>query len=113
MHLKAQGLICKEGKNDRLVFDRSFTETPLSACINQFDSTIDEIELHRWLATTRHIVQICNMRMFYPDKETLLFDDDASGVLRHVKLQPQAAEAYAHYVGQTICMTIGQSSVLI
>ena len=34
LHLTSQGLICREGKNDRLAFYGSFLETPFFTCMN-------------------------------------------------------------------------------
>ena len=39
--------------------------------------------------------------------EFLLFDDEASGAFRHVKLHPQIAASHAYSVGQTLHMSIG------
>ena len=84
--LGAQGLIWKEGKNDRLVFDGSFLETLFSTRINQIVSTTDEIELHYGTAMARSLVKMHNLRTSYPTKEILLFDEETLGVFRHVKL---------------------------
>ena len=92
-------LYLKRRQNDRLVFDGSFLQTPFSTCINQFALTTDEIKLQYGIAMTRHLVQMRNLRISHPSKEILPFDDDASGVFRHVKLRPQVAEAHAYSVG--------------
>ena len=101
-----QGLFCKEDKSDRLVFDGYFLKTPFSTFINQFASTSDEIELQHGMSMARRLVQICNLRLSHATKEILLFDDDASGVFRHVKLHPQVALDHMHSVGQTLCKPI-------
>ena len=75
-------------KKDRLVFDGSFLETLSSTYTNKIASTTEEIQPHWRLATNRHLVQIFNIRIYYPDKEITLFDDDASGSLLHSKLHP-------------------------
>ena len=61
-------------------------ETPFSTSINTFYSTKDETKLYCGSAMNRHIVQICNIRIFCPDKEILVFNDNASGAFCHAKL---------------------------
>ena len=56
---------------------------------------------------TRYLVQIHDIRISYPDKDILLFDDDASGAFLHAKIHPQVEEAHTHSVGQILCMRIG------
>ena len=70
-------------------------------------STTDEIELQHRTAMTRHLVQMCNLRISHPSKEILTFDNDASGAIRNVKLHSQVAAAHAHSVGQTLHTPIG------
>ena len=101
------GLICKEVKSDRLVLDGSFLETPFSTYINQFASTMDKIELHYGTEMTRHLVQTHDLRTSCPSKDILLFDDEASGVFRHVTLHPYVAASHACSVGQKLCTPIG------
>ena len=55
----------------------------------------------------RHLAQIYIMWVSYPNKDTLLFDDESSGALRHVKLHPQAETSHIHSFGQTLCIPIG------
>ena len=56
---------------------------------------------------TRNLVQIHNLRTLFPSYKNLLFDDDASGAFRHVKLNLQVEEAHVCSVGQTLYMLIG------
>ena len=107
LFLTPQGLICKPGKKDRLVFDGSFTQSPTSTCLNHFTHTSDEIDLHYGSALNRHLVQIYNLRISYPQTDILLFDDDAAGAFRHVKLHPDVAAAHAYSVGQTLYVPTG------
>ena len=54
----------------------------------------------------RHVVQAWNIRISYPDKEILLFNDDASGVFLRVKLYLQVVLAHVYSADQTLCMLI-------
>ena len=55
----------------------------------------------------RHLVQIYNLRISYPRTGILLFNDDAAGEFRHVKLHPDVAAAHAYSVGQTLYFPTG------
>ena len=55
----------------------------------------------------RQLVQMFNIRISYPDKEILLFDDNASGKCSHVKLQPQVVASHAYSFVQNLCIPIG------
>ena len=45
MHLKAQGLLVKSRKKDRLVFDEAHLVSTFSICINDFPKVKDKIKL--------------------------------------------------------------------
>ena len=107
LHLTPQGLICKEGKIDLLIFNGSFLETPFSTCVNQFASTSDEIEPHYGTAIARYLAQTHNIRTSCPDKKILLFDENASGVFQHTNLHPHVAVSHACSVDQPLFMSIG------
>ena len=107
MFITTQGLICKAGKKYLLVFDGSFTQTPFSAYVNDFTHTCDEMQLHYGLAMNRHLVQIYNLKISYPHMGILLFKDEVSGSLRHVKLHPDVAVARAYSVCQTLHVHAG------
>ena len=53
---------------------------------------------------TRHLVQMCNIRVSYPEKEIMLFDGDNSGVFRYATLNPEVVVDYAYSVGQNLCI---------
>ena len=107
LFLTLQSLVCKEGKKDHLVFDGSFIETPFFICINAYTSTKDEITLHYGTAMTRHLFRMHNIRISYHNRDIMLFDDDAAGAFRHVKLYPQVAAAHSYSFGQTLYVPIG------
>ena len=65
-----------------------------------------KIEPHCGTAMTRYLVQIHNMRISCPNKEIVIFDDDASGAFRHANLYPQATASHAHSVGQKLCIPV-------
>ena len=58
LNLILQGFIYKDDKPDRLMFGGSFLETPLYACMNQFISATEEIELYCRSAITSDLAKI-------------------------------------------------------
>ena len=95
MHLTPQGLLVKPRKKDRSVFDAAHLVSPFSICINDFTNTEDEIELQYGITFKRHLKRIYNIRITYKFKEILLFDNDASGAFRRIKMHLDIAGAYA------------------
>ena len=107
LHFTPQGLLIKPRKNDRLVFDASHRVTAESACVNDFTSPDNEIQLEYGTALRRHLTRIYNLRITYPLEEILLFDDDASGAFRHVKYHPDIAGAYAFIINGILYLPLG------
>ena len=62
--------------------------------------------LHCRSAMTRYLVQIWKIRLSYSDKESLLFDEDASGAFLRTKLHLNVAASHAWSIGQPLCMAI-------
>ena len=54
----------------------------------------------------RYFTQICNIKISYPGKEILLFDEKSSGASRHVKLHLKIVVAHVHSVCQMLCAPI-------
>ena len=51
--------------------------------------------------------RIYNLRIIYKLKEILLFDDDDSGALSHIKMYPDIVGEYAFIIGHTLYVPIG------
>ena len=98
LHLSPQGLIIKEGKKDRPVFDGSFLVIPHSKCVNSFATRDDEIPLKFQFAFSNHLKRIYNLRITYPHTELATMEDDVSGAYRHCKLHPDVSAAYAFII---------------
>ena len=107
MHLTPQDLLTKMRKKDRLVFDAAHLVSPFSICINDFTKVEDEIELQYGKTFKGYLKRIYNLRITYRFKEILLFDDDASGAFRHIKLHPDIVGAHAFIIGDTLYVPIG------
>ena len=75
--------------------------------MNDFTHIIDEMQLQYGPGITRHLVQIYNLRISYPHTDILLFNNEAAGAFRRVKLYPDVAAAHAYSVGQTSYVPTG------
>jgi len=107
IYITPQDLLVKPRKKDRLVFDAAFLASPFSICINNFTSPEDEIELQYRHTFKNHLKRIYNLRITYSNKEILLFDDDASGAFRHIKLHPDVAGAHAFIIRNKLYLPLG------
>ena len=74
---------------------------PFSVCINDFTNVETEIELPYGKTFKRRLKIIYNLRITYKFKEIFIFDDDASGAFRHIKLHPTIAGSRAFIIGNT------------
>ena len=107
IYLTPQGLLVKPRKKDRLVFDAVFLASPFSVCINDFTSPEDEIELQYGHTFKNYLKRIYNLRITYSNKEILLFDDDASGAFRHIKLHSDVAGAHTFIIRNKLYLPLG------
>ena len=82
IHVTPQGLLQKDGKNDRLIFDTSHLidfDSLAANCVTKLQ--LEPIIRYRG-TLQRHFKRIWNLRITYPTKRILLWDDDVSGVFR-------------------------------
>ena len=108
LHLSPEGIIIKEGKKDRIIFDASFKIFPTSACPNTWTSKFDEPPIWYGSAFSRHLIRIWNLRISYPNLEIYLWDDDVAGAFRLVKYNPYIASAFSAVVNSILCVPTGQ-----
>jgi len=104
MHLSPEGLVIKPDKADRLVFDAIFKINPEdSLSLNtSWIHVHDEPPIWYGTAFFRHLTRIWNLRISYPLKDILLWDDDVSGASRLIKYNPEIAAAFAAILNNTI-----------
>jgi len=107
-HLSPEGIITKEGKKDRIIFDASFKIHPHSTCPNDWTSKFDEPPIWYGSAFSRHLVRIWNLRISYPYCDIFLWDDDVSGAFRLVKYNPEVVGAFAANLFGWIWIPTGQ-----
>jgi len=108
LHLSPEGIIVKEGKKDRIIFDASFKIHPESMCPNQWTSASDEPPIWYGSAFIRHLTRIWNLRISYPTVEIYLWDDDVAGAFRLIKYNPYIASAFSAVIHNTLCIPTGQ-----
>ena len=108
LHLSPEGIIIKEGKKDRIIFDASFKNFHDSLCPNQWSSASDEPPIWYGSAFIRHLTRIWNLRISYPDAEIYLWDDDVAGAFRLIKYNPYVASAFSAIVHDILCVPTGQ-----
>ena len=109
MHLTPQSIVVLPGKNDRLVFDGSAKLEWDSLPVNCMTHTANEPDLIYGTTWNRHLTQIWNLRISYPDEDILVFDDDVSGAFRHAKHNPDIASAISFVIGELLFIPTGQT----
>ena len=107
-HLSPEGIIVKEGKKDRIIFDASFKIHPQSACPNDWTNKYDEPPIWYGSAFYRHLIRVWNLRISYPYCDIFLWDDDVSGAFRLVKYNPEVVGAFAANLFGSIWIPTGQ-----
>ena len=70
----------------------------------------DESELQYRKTFKRHLKRIYNLRITYKFKEILLFNNDARGAFRHIKMHPDITGACAFIIRETLWVPIGSAS---
>ena len=107
LHVTPQGLVIKEGKNDRLVWDGSFIPHWLATCINMMLTDDTEPKIVYGTAFQRHLEVIWNSRISHPHTDILLFDDDVKGAFRHCKYHPDIATAFSFIIAKFLFIPLG------
>jgi len=107
LHLTPQGLLCKPGKNDRLIWDGSFIPNWQAISINMMLSNQTEPEIVFGHTFEKHLESIWNLRITYPHSDILLFDDDVKGAFRHSKYHPDIASDFAFIIEQFLFIPMG------
>jgi hypothetical protein len=107
LHITPQGLLEKKGKNDRLVWDGSFTPDWEAICINIMLSHATEPEIFYGHTLIQYLAEIWNRRISTPIKEIVLFDDDVKGAFRHCKYHPDVAAAFAFIISLFLFIPLG------
>jgi len=108
LHVSPEGIIIKEGKKDRIIFDASFHIDYDSQAPNDWTSKYDEPTITYGTALLRHLQQIWNLRISYPDDIIYLWDDDVAGAFRLIKYNPEIAQVFSALLHQHLWVPVGQ-----
>lgn len=103
------GLLCKPGKKDRLVFDGSFLINWDSTPINTMIDIDTEPLVTYGRVLQEHLNRIWNLRISYPNEDILLWDDDVAGCFRHIKHHPDVVAAFGLKVESNLYFYVGQT----
>jgi hypothetical protein len=108
VHLSPIGIIRKQHKKDRLVFDGSCHPDDTSVAINDCANQAPEWGISYGDAFERHLVGIYNLRIEYPDEPIFLWDDDAQSAFRVVKFHPDCIGAFCYLTDDFMVASTGQ-----
>ena len=72
-----------------------------------FTNLKSEPKIRYSTAFQRHITRIWNLRISYPKKDILLWDDDVSGAFRYKKYHPDIASTFAFILSKTLYIPTG------
>jgi hypothetical protein len=103
----AQGYVMLPGKNDRLVFDASYMLHSESRPFNHRVDLIHEPEILYGGSWLEYLKYLYNLRITYPDKEIVVFDDDVTGAFRQPKYHPNVISAKAYIIGKYLFVPTG------
>ncbi len=103
------GLVIREGKKDRIIFDASFRPLPWCRALNDITHKSNEPKLVFGTSWKRHLIRIYNLRISYPTKELHLWDDDAKSAFRHGKHHPDIASAFMFILLEYLYICVAQT----
>ena len=58
-------------------------------------------------ALSRHLTQIYNQRIVYPNQDIYLWGDDEAGTFRHIKYNPEIAAAFSFIISTYLFLPLG------
>ena len=79
-----------------------------SFCVNMFTNLKLEPKISYSTTFQRHITRIWNLRMSYPNKYILLWNDDVSGSFWYNKHHPNISYAFVFIFNKTLYIPTGQ-----
>ena len=95
----SQGLILKDGKSPRMVWDGSTKRTPLDNVLNEITSILDEAEITFGDTKRKFLTDLYNMRISYPDAMILLALADIKACFRFGRIHPDLTGAFGFLAG--------------
>ena len=97
----------KKDKNDRLIWDGTFTPDWLATSINMMLSHDSEPKIIYGSTFNRYLAYIWNSRITYPTSDIMLMDDDVKGAFRHCKYHPDVVSAFSFIIQYLLFISLG------
>jgi hypothetical protein len=100
----SQGIILKEGKNPRVVWDGSTKRMPMDTVLNEITSVADEAEITFGDTKMLFYTDIYNIRISYPKDPILLALADVKACFRFGRIHPDLTGAFGFCADQYYCL---------
>ena len=100
----SQGIILKEGKNPRVVWDGSTKRTPMDVVLNKITSVHDEAQITFGDTKMLFYTDVYNLRISYPEVPILLALADVKACFRFGRIHPDLTGAFGFYADQYYCL---------
>ena len=100
----SQGIILKEGKNPRVVWDGSTKRTPVDVVLNEITSTDDEAPITFGDTKMQFYFDLYNLRVSYPDDPILMALADVKACFRYARIHPDLTGAFGFYADKYYCI---------
>jgi len=100
----SQGIILKEGKNPRVVWDGSTKRTPTDVVLNDLTSVQDEAAITFGDTKMLFYTDVYNLRITYPEDRILLALADVKACFRFGRIHPDLTGAFGFYADDYYCL---------
>ncbi len=100
----SQGIILKEGKNPRVVWDGSTKRTPTDIVLNELTSVMDEAAITFGDTKMRFYTDVYNLRISHPDEPILLALTDVKACFRFGRIHPDLTGAFGFLADNLYCL---------
>ena len=100
----SQGIILKEGKSPRVVWDGSTKRTPMDTVLNDITSVADEAEITFGDTKMRFYTDVYNLRISHPLEPILLALADVKACFRFGRIHPDLTGAFGFCADEYYCL---------
>jgi hypothetical protein len=100
----SQGIILKEGKNPRVVWDGSTKRTPTDVVLNELTSVTDEAGITFGDTKMLFYTDVYNLRISNPYEPILLALADVKACFRFGRIHPDLTGAFGFYADDFYCL---------
>ncbi len=100
----SQGIILKEGKNPRVVWDGSTKRTPTDVVLNELTSITDEAAITFGGTKMRFYTDVYNLRISNPVEPILMALTDVKACFRFGRIHPDLTGAFGFFADNLYCV---------